>query len=325
MTVKDRARVSGSIRDRCRGGEFEIIVLSHEIEARLQGVPKLAPPERAQHLRLTLALIFRKPGTEIPRADFRHSDARAEVHCSQHSAERAKRYNRLNDNAARLMFALTTGPGGSTRTLLLLALVSLPLSAEEFQFNLSGLALPMGEAGSPNIPFNVTFMMDTLSGQSSSSFSGGCVTGWQFSGVQVSNLFAAVGGQSVLSVPSTVASGRGGDLFPGCVPDDGFVNMPGFSWLEIRSGRTTPLDPNDPLADLFLNLCNTITGEPATPCFVGGGGQLPGWNLGQPSVKIAVVPEPGMLGLMLLGLSGTALRRRRSQSGAIRANTSPPT
>lgn len=196
-----------------------------------------------------------------------------------------------------------------TLLLLVLAIVSLPVSAEELQFDLSGLALPVGEAGSPHVPYDVTFVLKTLSGQTSSTFSSGCLNAWSFSDVQVFNLSATVGGQRVLNVPSTLARGSGGDLFENCTLEAGgiLIGKNGFFMTDIVSQRTTPLNPQDPLADLLTNLCRPPV------CVVGGEGSLPGWNLSGAHVTVSVVPEPGMLGLTLLGLGavGLLLCRRR--------------
>jgi hypothetical protein len=69
-----------------------------------------------------------------------------------------------------------------TLLMLVLGLVAFPVSAEELQFNVNGRVLPFGAAGSPTAPYNVTFMLNTLSCQPSSTFSsslaGGCLTAW---------------------------------------------------------------------------------------------------------------------------------------------------
>jgi hypothetical protein len=75
LSAEERAHISGWIRDRWRRNERNITILSHDIPALLQGVPKLSPAEKAHHLLLTLARVSGKPGKEIPRSDIRHSDA----------------------------------------------------------------------------------------------------------------------------------------------------------------------------------------------------------------------------------------------------------
>jgi len=199
------------------------------------------------------------------------------------------------------------------RTLLLLAIVSLPTSAAELQFDITGTATPFANPG-VFTPYHVTFELNTLSGQTTSSFSDGCLTAWSFSGVHATNLSATVGVQSVLNVPATLARGGGGSLEAGCFMHSATISVGEFILDDVISQRTTPLNPKDPLADLLINLCH-LSSRPMEGCFWGGEGSLPGWDLDSGnSVKITAlpVPEPGVLALF--GLSLTALVLARAQT-----------
>jgi hypothetical protein len=146
-----------------------------------------------------------------------------------------------------------------------------------------------------------------LSGSSSFSFSNGCLAAWSFSGAKVANLSATVGGQNVLYVSSTVASGESGYLFPDCTTESGGISVNGFIWEEILNQRTTPLNPQDPLADVLTHVCHLDGGTGVVGCDFGF---IPGWNLVITNEQVTRVPEPGMLALMLLGLTATVLRRK---------------
>jgi hypothetical protein len=207
----------------------------------------------------------------------------------------------------------------------LLATVSLPVCAAELQFNLSGDALPSGTSGTANIPFNVVFDLNTLGGtQSSFSISSPhCLSGWSFSGAPAAIVSATVGGKIVLQPGPAIASGNGEHPASpsGCELDDGTMDVGSLFWQEILTQNTTPLNlnPKDPLGDLFLNnLCHLEGSSEKAGCEIGF---LPGWNLGVTSVKITqlAVPEPGYLGLILLGFAAVELRRRHARTSANRA------
>jgi hypothetical protein len=74
----DRARISGWIRDRWRRGETRIEVLSGDINAAIQRIPQLTPPEKAERLLLLLEKMTPYVGVPIPYKDISVADAWAE-------------------------------------------------------------------------------------------------------------------------------------------------------------------------------------------------------------------------------------------------------
>jgi hypothetical protein len=207
----------------------------------------------------------------------------------------------------------------------LLAIVSLPVCAADLRFNFSGDALPFGTSGTPNIPFDVVFDLNTLGGTTSSfsfSFPPQCLTGWSFAGASGAIVSATVGGKAVLQPGGFAnASGDGGSLFPQCVLEVGSMQLGPLFWTEIITQNTAPLklNPQDPLGDLFLHSLCHLEGETGrVGCYIGSlqTGPNEGWDLGISSVKITALPvlEPGFLGLMLLGLTATTLRMRQART-----------
>jgi len=157
-------------------------------------------------------------------------------------------------------------------------------------------------------PFSVSFDLDTLSGTQSGIFgSGGCMQSFAGSSLAISNYRASVGGQTVANVASTL----GGITATNIVGTNGtcgsmelsvdLVGPPVFIW-DLGAGPTPTQThfaaSSDPLADILA----TFTGP-------GVDGQLANrWNLEPRSVDVRV-PEPGMPGLMVIGIFGAVVVR----------------
>ena len=185
---------------------------------------------------------------------------------------------------------------------LLLLLVSVPVSADELQFVLTGFANPITNVDVSE-PFRASFLLDTLSGPSSFTLGGpeGCVQEFSFSGANASHLNVTVGGKRILNTPHTVAFGGGGaEAY--CLMANG-MTVGDFHWNEFDTNNvSTSLDPKDPLADFLLH-----TGYAFNFASFGD------WEAGEFSVQVTSVPEPATLSLLALGLAGVGFMRRRKR------------
>jgi hypothetical protein len=187
----------------------------------------------------------------------------------------------------------------------LLAVVSLPLSAEELAYTITGTAIPM--TGPPvTAPFSLSFTLDTLSGTQSSMFgSGGCMQTFAASSLAISAYTASVGGKTVGNVANTLGgvtatniSGTNGTCGSMELSVD-VVGPPTFVW-DLGAGPT-PTQTHfttspDPLADILASFPGQgVDGELGDT-----------WNLEPQSVDVRV-PEPGILDLVVTGFFGAAI------------------
>jgi hypothetical protein len=196
------------------------------------------------------------------------------------------------------------------RAALLLVLLSLPASADELQYILTGDAEQVNNPSSTGA-FNASFTLNTLSGPSSFSFGGlgGCLDGYSFSGANVSNLSITIGGATIVNTPHTSAFGNGEAFLGPCSTISGMM-VGEFVWNEFDSFDTPhSLNPKDPLGDFLLNAG-----------YVFNVGFVEGWGANF-SVKVTSVPEPSELALMLLGMLGVGIsgyRRSKNSLGIAR-------
>lgn len=172
--------------------------------------------------------------------------------------------------------------------------------AEELQFDLAGRAYTADGASGP---FDISFMLDTMSGTSLFVYdSSGCLAGFSTDGVPFSNLSASVSGRPVITGNHMGGYSGGGIVNAALWFQDG--SNPSF-WE--FGGQTGPgcFAGNDPLADLFLST------HPASSGVLEDSSGA-GWNLTFDRVsvtRITHVPEPATLALFVLGLAGIALTR----------------
>jgi PEP-CTERM motif len=198
----------------------------------------------------------------------------------------------------------------------ILAFASLPTRAEELQFDLTGTAFTQDNGFYPGVgPFDISFMLDTSRSTSLFVFGNGCLQ--RFGGTAaLSNVTVTVNGQSMMSA-SSLTGGYGGDNPAGQCPG-GFLAAlvaPNLVWeFDSRPGidQTILQASADPLATLFLNFQQYP-----------GGAESGGLNMDIKSVTVTPVsvPEPGTLGLLMLGFAGVVLcgRKRTSYGLHVRA------
>jgi hypothetical protein len=181
----------------------------------------------------------------------------------------------------------------------LLAIFSLPLSAEEIGYTITGTAFPMSGPQTP-APFSVSFTLDTLSGTQSSMFgSGGCMQTFAAGSLAISSYRASVGGQTLANVGSTSGgvtanniSGMNGTCGAMELSVD-VVGPPIFTW-DLGAGPTPTQThfaaSSDPLADILKSFPG--------PGFDGSLANQ--WDLAPQFVDVRV-PEPGMPQLIVIG------------------------
>jgi hypothetical protein len=186
--------------------------------------------------------------------------------------------------------------------------------AEELQFDLTGSELTPDNNHSVG-PIDISFVLDTLSGTSSSFTFGNfrtpggapCLQHFGVSGASLSNVNVTLNGQSVLFARSSTASYAGDNGSGGC-PGFFFAALvvPGaFGWIFDPGpwmSQTAFLGSADPVARLFLG----FQGFPST-------GTFDGLNLDITHVTVTPVsvPEPGTFGLLMLGFAGVVLCGRK--------------
>ncbi len=189
----------------------------------------------------------------------------------------------------------------------LLAVVSMPASSEELEFDLSGTALSADGQSSVG-PWNTMFMLDTRSGAQQLSFSpSGCMTGLNVGGASFSNLNMTLNGNSVMSATSLLGNYSGGDIVDAAMQ---FTNNGStFTWEFGGSLGAGCFNGDDPLAAMFLSLHGSGPAALET-----ASGNMP-LDITHVSVHVVSVPEPETFGLLTLGLLGVLL----SSAGASKA------
>jgi PEP-CTERM motif len=189
----------------------------------------------------------------------------------------------------------------------LLAFTSLPAQAEEFQFDLSGTAFTPGNGYYPGVgPIDISFILDTSQSASSFVFGNSCLQHFQ-GGAAVSNYNVQLNGQSMLSMPQTGAGFYGDNANGSCnaVFFTAF-GLPSFLWeVDPNPGisKSALLASTDPLATLFTNFQSYP-----------GYGEFAGLNVDISRVTVrdpVSVPEPGTLGLLMLGFAGVVVCGRK--------------
>jgi hypothetical protein len=212
------------------------------------------------------------------------------------------------------------------RTLLLLALcfVSLPVSAEELQVTISGFACVFvssitecNRSGSFATPTTITYDIDSISGLQTSSLGQAPFTGsdvlfsYEASDLAVTNYSAILGGQSVGFAAQT--TGRFSFAVEGPTAYDFFGGAgPGYDFDSFATPLVSATEFatfQDPLASLLLKYRS-----PSDGAFCGGFCFLDGFPVFA-KMTIVAVPTPGPLPLLLPGLVGLVIWRRRKQSG----------
>ena len=209
------------------------------------------------------------------------------------------------------------------RTLLLLAFVSLPVSAEELQVKITGLACTLapdcGQA-SYKTPFTITYDIDTRSGQQTFSVGqtelpneGEVLNSYVASNLAVTNYSAILGGQSVAFAAHTT----GGFFFDVEAPDiydfsgGAGPSMATFFFDSFARPLVTASEFatfQDPLASLLLEYRSTPGG--CSICALDMG-DFPENFIGlNGKMTVTAVPSPGPLLLFLTGLVGIALSQR---------------
>ncbi len=227
------------------------------------------------------------------------------------------------------------------RTLLLLALafVSVPVSAEELQVTIIGVACTLFSPpeclgpGTYTTPFTITYDVDTTSGQQTSSvgpgpfsIEGGVLISYVASNLAVTNYSVILGGQTYAFAAHTtgrfafVPEARDAYDFAGSAG----TGKGGFGFDSFASPLVTASEfatLQDPLASLLLaygsNPCSH--GE----CALGNPGQLFAFTPISGTMRIVGVPSPGPLLLFLTGLVALTLSQRR-KVGTIRCATAQP-
>lgn len=210
--------------------------------------------------------------------------------------------------------------------LLLLACVSLPVSAEELRVTITGLACPLAPpdcgAGDYTTPFTITYFIDTRSGQRTvrvgPSFfgdEGDILRTYVASNLAVTNYSAILGGQSFAFAAHTTG-GFGFDeeglnvydFAGGAGPSMGRYFFDSFATPIVTAPEFATFQ--DPLASLLLKY-------PSTPCslcgLVTGSDGLDFFPL-IAKITVTPVPSPGPLLLFLTGLLGIALSPRGRSS-----------
>jgi hypothetical protein len=190
------------------------------------------------------------------------------------------------------------------RHLWILMLFSLPVGAEEVQVDITGRAFDVQTRTFGT--FDIRFDVDTLSGIQSYNVDGPLAS-YAASSLAITNLSATVNGVNIFSVPSTLAS-----LTKGGSP---------LTELQLQGPNSLQMDFNVNQQVSVTNRDDPLLGlltKSFTPYYSNGQLEigLPGnpnaFSGDEVSVRVSAVgvPEPGILGLLLLGLAGLGLRQR---------------
>jgi len=194
--------------------------------------------------------------------------------------------------------------------------------AQEVQLSFTGIACAQSNSAICNIPFAVSFDVNTLSGQQvNGPFNtiGGvaCFGGFSDSNLAVSNFAESVSGHRVaIAAPSTAAISMANLTPSGSGPCDGYdfgVQVGNLYWDSFVVTHVTKAQATskDPLALILLS-----TFPPGQPLGGSDSALLPDLQVAEGTVAATAVrvPEPAVLVLLLTGLTGLALARRPAAS-----------
>jgi hypothetical protein len=215
------------------------------------------------------------------------------------------------------------------RTLLLLALafVSIPVSAEELQVTIAGVACTLAPPdcgqGTYTTPFTITYDINSTSGLQTSSVGqqgfGEVLDSYHASNLAVTNYSAILGGQSVVFAAHTTGNFgfevEGQDVYD----FSGGVSSPskmGFGFDSFSTPFVTASEFatfQDPLASLLLTYRST---GGCSVCFLYATGDPLDFTPLSGRMTIVAVPSPGPLLLFLTGLVGITLSLRGKGSPA---------
>lgn len=183
-------------------------------------------------------------------------------------------------------------------------LLALPVSGQEFQFNITGIATPLSAPiASNDEPFTVSFDFNASSPTQTYSFANGCLDNFT-AAVPITNLSSSLGGQPYpLSASSMYFNGTtvGTGI---CVTSFNFLLVGGAAGLnlEIDGPPATTVGTYPPVS-LLQHFDTPSLG------YLGGSYGLDDMKISVASVS---VPEPGTLGLLAFAvMSLFALRARR--------------
>jgi hypothetical protein len=199
-----------------------------------------------------------------------------------------------------------------------------PLRAQEVQLTVTGQVCvsPCNTDSVPLVPYSVSFDVNTLSGQQTAQFAavGGssvpCLETFTGSNVAISNFHASIGGHSIANTPGA-SFGYEGSLLSACGPGS---SGPSYDF-DFSSGILVAdlgVDPALTQAQ-FQGFKNRLEDLLAT-FFPGSSGPRGGVNgslngvdgylldsIEITAVRVTAVPEPAVLPLLLLGLTGLAM------------------
>jgi len=190
---------------------------------------------------------------------------------------------------------------------LLLMLVAFPVAAAELQFDVSGNAFDLQQFNPPAVPYSLSFDVDSLSGQQTYFFAGGCMQSVSLSGLAYNNFSMHVGTQTISSSTGRFDFG-GRPPGPGCGIEYYMGLGPAGLIMTLYAVAPTSLGPPDPGASLLLGL------PAARGSTYGSIDETWGLDVSKFKVKDVSVDEPQTLWLAALGFGLCALQCRRRRS-----------